>query len=230
MASVVSTVVVKLPQLTAELRHMIGTLRARAWQWHHRAYLHSSTPYRSTSSPQYYFDTLKLVKRLEQEGFSPKQSRAVMGVLSDVIDDSLKTVVSTMVSREDHEKSMYTQRVDFAHLRSELQTLEKNDITLSKSEHERLANEISKLAQKFKEEVNKVQANVRLDLNLEKGRTRDESSVHELKIKETDTRMETEFSNMRTQLEATKFQLLQWLFGVMTGAGALMLAYIRLIS
>jgi len=50
--------------------------------------------------------------------------------------------------------------------------------------------EIERLRQKFREEVNKIQASVRLDLNLEKGRIRDESSVHELKIKETDNRIE----------------------------------------
>lgn len=79
----------------------------------------------------------------------------------------------------------------------------------------------------------KVQASVRLDLNLEKGRIRDESSVHELKIKETDNRIEytfpcfwwlmgrQEIGMMRAQLEATKFQIIQWLFGVVTGVGAL---------
>ena len=47
---------------------------------------------------------------------------------------------------------------------------------------------------------------------------------------------------MRAQLETTKFQIIQWLFGVVTGAGALglgisccelfsnFLAYIRLLS
>jgi hypothetical protein len=60
----------------------------------------------------------------------------------------------------------------------------------TRNEHDRIAAEIEKLKQKFKEEISKIQASVRLDLNLEKGRIRDESSVHELKIKETDNRIE----------------------------------------
>ena len=83
--------------------------------------------------------------------------------------------------------------MDFAHLRSELQTLDKNDFTSTKNEHDRLTVEIEKLRQKFREEDSKIQASVRLDLNLEKGRIRDESSVHELKIKETDNRIEYDF-------------------------------------
>lgn len=35
----------------------------------------------------YHFDTLKFVKRLETEGFSPVQSQAVMRALSDVIEE-----------------------------------------------------------------------------------------------------------------------------------------------
>ena len=80
--------------------------------------------------------------------------------------------------------------MDFAQLRSELQTLDKTEFTTTKNEHDRLTVEIEKLRQKFREEVSKIQASVRLDLNLEKGRIRDESSVHELKIKETDNRIE----------------------------------------
>jgi len=117
-------------------------------------------------------------------------------------------------------------------LRSELQTLDKSEFTATKNEHDRITVDIERLRQKFREEVSKIQASVRLDLNLEKGRIRDESSVHELKIKETDNRIEyvlfdvwltrrQEIGMMRAQLETTKFQIIQWLFGVVTGAGAL---------
>jgi hypothetical protein len=136
-----------------------------------------------------------------------------MELLKDVIDESVMGLTRTMVTREEQDKVKsshpflpwwykevntddkvsYQQKVDFAHLRSELQTLDKNDFTSTKNEHDRLTVEIEKLRQKFREEVSKIQASVRLDLNLEKGRIRDESSVHELKIKETDNRIEYDF-------------------------------------
>ena len=87
-------------------------------------------------------------------------------------------------------KVVYQQKVDFAQLRSELQTSDKSEFTATKNEHDRITVEIERLRQRFREEVSKIQASVRLDLNLEKGRIRDESSVHELKIKETDSRIE----------------------------------------
>lgn len=121
--------------------------------------------------------------------------------------DSVEGLKRTLVSKDDQEKTTYTQKVDFAKLRSELQTLEKNDHSLVKSDQDRITSDLEKLKQRLKEEIAKTQANVRLDLNLEKGRIREESSVHELKIRETDTKIDTEISNIRTQLETVKFQM-----------------------
>jgi len=102
---------------------------------------------------------------------------------------------------EADEQQRYTQKVDFAQLKSELQLHEKNDLTLMKSENERLQSDVEKLKQRLREESTRVLAGVRLDLNLEKGRIRDESSQQELKIKEVDTRIESEIAGLRTQIE-----------------------------
>lgn len=127
------------------------------------------------------------------------------------------------------QQQRYTQKVDFAALKSELQLHEKNDLTLMKAENDRLMADVEKLKQRLREEVTRTQAGVRLDLNLEKGRIRDESSQQELKIKEVDTRIESEIAGLRTQIEQAKFSILQYLVGVATGSGALLLAYMRMM-
>lgn len=48
----------------------------------------------------HHFDTLKFVQRLQDEGFSEEQARAVMLVLSDVIEESIQNLTRTMVLRE----------------------------------------------------------------------------------------------------------------------------------
>ena len=70
---------------------------------------------------------------------------------------------------------------------------------------------------------------VRLDLNLEKGRIREETVSQELKIKETETKIEQELAALREKLEQVKIQTLQWLMGVCTGFAALMLGAWRLL-
>ena len=127
-----------------------------------------------------------------------------------------------------HQKAIYMYKVDFAQLKSEIQLIEKNDFSIMKAENERLQAQVEKLRQRLKEEIVRAQANVRLDLNLEKGRVRDEASGQEIRMKETDTRIESEIAGLRTQMEAIKFQILQYMVGTMTGAGALFLAYLRM--
>jgi hypothetical protein len=50
-----------------------------------------------------------------------------------------------------------------------------------------------------------------LDLNLEKGRIREEANGQEMRIKETETRIEQEVAGLRERVEAVKFSTLQWL-------------------
>ncbi|KAI8376013.1 uncharacterized protein BYT42DRAFT_614800 [Radiomyces spectabilis] len=181
------------------------------------------------SISQYHFDTFKFVERLENEGFTREQSEAIMASLREVISESMTGLTKSMVSKAEQEKTVYTYKVDFAQLKSEIQLLEKNDFVMMKAENERLQGELEKLRQKLREEITRTQANVRLDLNLEKGRIRDEASAQEIKVKETDTRIESEIAGLRTQMEAIKFQILQYMIGTMTGAGALFLAYLRML-
>lgn len=124
-----------------------------------------------------------------------------------------------MVLREDQEKATYTQKVDFAKLRSELMTADSTEQSLTRASHERLTNELAKLNSRLRDEIQRTQASVRLDLNLEKGRIREEANVQELKLKETETRIEQETAQLRERLEAVKFSTLQWLMYVEFGEG-----------
>jgi hypothetical protein len=102
------------------------------------------------------------------------------------------------------EQQQYTQQVDFAQIKSELQLMEKNDLAMIKAENDRLWADIEKLKQRLREEITRTQAGVRLDLNLEKGRMREESSAQQLKIKEVDTRIEQEIAALRTSIQQSK--------------------------
>lgn len=184
----------------------------------------------SATAPQFkdhHFDTLKFVQRLKAEGFTEEQAEGMMRVLSDVIEErsvpcqinreqelttnSIQNLTRTMVLREDQEKATYTQKVDFAKLRSELMTADSTESSLTRASHERLTNELAKLNSRLRDEIQRTQASVRLDLNLEKGRIREEANVQELKLKETETRIEQETAQLRERLEAVKFSTLQWL-------------------
>lgn len=122
--------------------------------------------------------------------------------------------------------------------------MEKNDLAMIKAENDRLSADIEKLKQRLREEIMRTQGGVRLDLNLEKGRMREESSGQELKIKEVDTRIEQEIAALRTSIQSSKATTLQYLVGfgmcllmhlkldctdllAVTGCSALLMAYLR---
>ncbi|KAE8376833.1 hypothetical protein BDV26DRAFT_227956 [Aspergillus bertholletiae] len=183
------------------------------------------------SAPQqrdHHFDTLKFVQRLKAEGFSEEQAVAMMRVLNDVIQESIQNLTRTMVLREDTERSTYTQKVDFAKLRSELLNADSTEAQLTRSSHEKIAADLAKLNSRVRDEIGRTQASVRLDLNLEKGRIREEANSQEMRIKETETRIEQEVAGLRERVEAVKFSTLQWLMGVCTGTAALILGAWRL--
>lgn len=95
--------------------------------------------------------------------------------------------------------------------------MEKNDLAMIKAENDRLLTDIEKLKQRLREEITRTQAGVRLDLNLEKGRLREEGSGQELKIKEVDTRIEQEIAGLRTAIQASKVSLPNSLFSNLDG-------------
>lgn len=176
----------------------------------------------------HHFDTLKFVQRLKDDGFTEEQAVAMMKVLSDVIEESIQNLTRTMVLREDQERVTYTQKVDFAKLRSELLTADSTETSLTRASHERLTNELAKLNSRLRDEVQRTQASVRLDLNLEKGRIREEANAQDLKLKETEARIEQESGMLRERLEAVKFSTLQWLMYVIhlrLTLGSIMLTY-----
>lgn len=159
----------------------------------------------------HHFDTLKFVQRLKDEGFKEEQAVAMMRVLNDVIEESIQNLTRTMVLKEDAERSTYTQKVDFAKLRSELSNADSTEAQLTRTSHDRLTSDLAKLSSRLRDEIGRTQASVRLDLNLEKGRIREEANTQEMRIKETEARIEQEVAGLRERVEAVKFSTLQWL-------------------
>lgn len=150
-----------------------------------------------------------------------------MNSMAEVIDESIRTMTRNMVTKSEQEKALYTQKVDFGQLKTELQLMERNDLATLKAENDRLMADLEKLKQRLREEITRTQAGVRLDLNLEKGRLRDESGAQEIKIREAETRIETEISALRTSIQASKATTLQYLVTFVTGCSALLMAYLR---
>lgn len=174
------------------------------------------------------FDTKKFVQSLQDKGgFSKVQSESAVNVVNKAINDGIYSITKNLVTKETLSSTAYQQKVDFAKLKGELQTMDRSEFTNLKKELEQLRTDLTNLKNRMREEVTKNSAGVKLDLNLEKGRIREESSIHELKIEDTYTRIDEEIANIQMQIKQVKTQVMQWLIGVSTGTVAVMLAFAR---
>lgn len=120
-------------------------------------------------------------------------------------------------------KTIRQYKEDFAKLKSDIQQMERHDVAEVKSANERLKAEIEKLRKSLHEEITRSQAGVRLDLNLEKGRIRDETIEQHERLRKTDDKIENEILALKRQMEGIKLQILQYMIGTITGAGTLVL-------
>lgn len=176
------------------------------------------------------FDTRKFKEGLEKNNlFTKEQADTIVKIISSSMDNGIQNLANTYASKETLGTLLYKQKVDFVKLKGQLQSLDRSEYNKMNNEYEKIKLNLEKLRTKLREEINKTEAGVRLDLSLEKGRIREESSMHNLHIKETDTRIDQEISNMKMQIDSVKTQVMQWLIGVCTGTFALILAYVRLM-
>ncbi|CAH00413.1 Fmp32p [Kluyveromyces lactis] len=176
-------------------------------------------------------DTNHFRQRLMDEGkFSEEQSNVIVNIMIDALRGGVAHVSQDLASREKLTKLTYQQRVDFSKLREQLLTADRSEIHNLQNEHERIRKDLETMRNKLREEITKANAGFKLDLSLEKGRIREESSHHDMQIKEIDTRIDQEVTNMKMQIDSVKTQVMQWLIGVCTGTFALVLAYVRLLT
>ncbi|CAI4060799.1 hypothetical protein SKDZ_06G0190 [Saccharomyces kudriavzevii ZP591] len=162
--------------------------------------------------------------------FQEDQATTVVKIMTEAIRGGVKHVSQDLAKREKLTQLSYQQRVDFAKLRDQLLSADRSEFHNIQNEYESVKNDLEKLRNKLREEITKTNAGFKLDLSLEKGRIREESSHHDLQIKEIDTKIEQEVTNMKMQIDSVKTQVMQWLIGVCTGTFALVLAYMRLLT
>ncbi|GAB4837845.1 hypothetical protein Ancab_027371 [Ancistrocladus abbreviatus] len=119
-------------------------------------------------------DTLALVRSLEAQGVPSKQAEAITSAITEVLNDSLENVSHNFVSKADMQKVEMLQEANISKFKSEVQGSQNHHFSLLQRETEKLQGDIEKLRSEVRYEIDKVTAGQRLDLNLERGRIRDE--------------------------------------------------------
>ena len=88
---------------------------------------------------------------------------------------------------------------------------------------------LDRLRVELKFETEKLSNSQKLDLNLERGRMRDELQKQREEVQKLDAKIDREIRNVSTQIEASKNDLLRYSVGTLVSMGAFVLAAIRLM-
>ncbi|CAA2963960.1 FMP32, mitochondrial-like [Olea europaea subsp. europaea] len=131
---------------------------------------------KSNGKRLFLVDTLALVRRLEAQGVPSKQAEAITSAMTEVLNDSLENVSYSFVSKGEMQKNEMTQEANLSKFKSEVKSSQDHHFSLLQHETEKLKSDIEKMRSELRYEMDKVTAGQRLDLNLERGRIRDELS------------------------------------------------------
>lgn len=174
-------------------------------------------------------DTLSLVRRMEGQGVPSKQAEAITSAITEVLNDSLENVSQSFVSNGKMKMSEMIQDANLSKFKSEVQSSQEHHFTSLQRETEKLRVDIEKMRSELRYEIDKVTAGQRLDLNLERGRLRDELAKHGAETSELTNKLDREIHALKAQLEAAKYDVIKYCIGTLVSISAVGLAVIRIL-
>ncbi|KAI5056421.1 hypothetical protein GOP47_0028239 [Adiantum capillus-veneris] len=175
-------------------------------------------------------DTLALVRKLEAQGFDAKQAEAITAAMTDILNDCLQNVSDSFVSKS--ELDQYNMMLGSActKLQSDLQTAQEKRLSAIHRETEKLRGDIEKLHGEIRFEMDKVSAGQRLDLNLERGRIKEELANQSAETSNLTNKLDKEINALKMQLEGSKYDVIKYCIGTIISVYALGLGLLRIFK
>ncbi|KAI4327690.1 hypothetical protein L6164_020120 [Bauhinia variegata] len=192
-------------------------------------YRHFCQLVKSNGKRLFLVDTLALVRRLEGQGLPSKQAEAITAAITEVLNDSLENVSQSFVSKGEMQKTEMIQDANLSKFKAEVQSSQGHHFSLLQHETEKLRNDIEKMRSELRYEIDKVTAGQRLDLNLERGRIREELSNQNAETSNLTNKLDREIHALRAQLEAAKYDVIKYCIGTLVSISAVGLAVLRIL-
>ncbi|KAK6922642.1 Coiled-coil domain-containing protein 90-like [Dillenia turbinata] len=189
----------------------------------------SSSLVKSNGKRLFLVDTLALVRRLEAQGVPSQQAEAITAAITEVLNDSLGNVSQSFVSKAEMQKSEMVQESNLSKFKSEVQSSQGHHVSSLQCETERLKSDIEKMRSELRYEIDKVTAGQRLDLNLERGRIRDELANQNAETTNLTNKLDREIHTLRAQVEAGKYDVIKYCIGTLVSISAVGLAVLRIL-
>lgn len=175
-------------------------------------------------------DTLELMRRFEKLGMSRQQAETLTEHITEVLCVNKEKISESFVSKSALEKSVLEQEARVAGFKSEVVKSQELHLASLMRDTERLTTNLGNLRNEIRYEVEKLTASQRLDLNLEKGRMRDELQSLRDKSNELEIKLDKETNMLKAATEQVKNETIKYCLGMMLAFTTAGLGAARLVS
>ncbi|XP_062424499.1 mitochondrial calcium uniporter regulator 1 [Rhea pennata] len=193
-----------------------------------------------------FFDTHALVCLLEENGFTTRQSEVIVSALVKITNTNLDMIYKDMVTKVQQEIALQQIMSHIGGVKKDMIILEKSEFSALRSENEKIKLELLQIKKQVMDEITKVRADNKLNLNLEKSRVKELYSLNERKLLEmrteivelhaqqdraltqTDRKIDTEVAGLKTMLESHKLDNIKYLAGSVFTCLTVALGFYRL--
>ncbi|XP_065523329.1 mitochondrial calcium uniporter regulator 1 isoform X3 [Lathamus discolor] len=134
-----------------------------------------------------FFDTHALVCLLEQNGLTTQQSEVIVSALVKIMNTNLDMIYKDMVTKVQQEIALQQVMSHIGGVKKDMIILEKSEFSALRSENEKIKLELQQIKKEVMDEITKVRADNKLNLNLEKTRVKELYSRNERKLLEMRT-------------------------------------------
>ncbi|KFV62137.1 Mitochondrial calcium uniporter regulator 1, partial [Dryobates pubescens] len=175
-----------------------------------------------------FFDTHALVCLLEENGFTTQQSEVIVSALVKIMDNNLDMVYKDMVTKVQQEIALQQVMSHIGGVKKDMIILEKSEFSALRSENEKIKLELQQIKKQVMDEITKVRADNKLNLNLEKSRVKELHAQQDRALTQTDRKIDTEVADLKTMLESHKLDNIKYLAGSVFTCLTVALGFYRL--
>ncbi|NXK92796.1 MCUR1 regulator, partial [Formicarius rufipectus] len=161
-------------------------------------------------------------------GFTTQQSEVIVSALVKIMNTNLDTIYKDMVTKVQQEIALQQVMSHIGGVKKDMIILEKSEFSALRSENEKIKLELQQIKKQVMDEITKVRADNKLNLNLEKSRVKELHAQQDRALTQTDRKIDTEVADLKTMLESHKLDNIKYLAGSVFTCLTVALGFYRL--
>ncbi|WBW73098.1 mitochondrial calcium uniporter regulator [Schizosaccharomyces osmophilus] len=151
--------------------------------------------------------------RLVQAGYTPDKARAFTNLMQGITAEALTELEKNIGFKAKQDSVSFQQKKTFIQIRNYLETIEEQEFDKIRQDSQSLVGEAEKIKSSVRDDVKSSLAEVRLTLNLEKGRMKDAGLQKNSSVHETEQKIIKEVDLLADEIKSMKIQTNQWFMG-----------------